>query len=76
MLTLIFLILMFVFFGNMITLAIKLTWGFAKIFLGLIFLPIILIVIAFVGFIYLSVFFPDIWRNRNAYRKSYKKLST
>ncbi len=57
MLTLIFLILMFVFFGNMITLAIKLTWGFAKIFLGLIFLPIILIVIAFVGFIYLSVFF-------------------
>ena len=21
-------------------------------------------------------FFPDIWRNRNAYRKSYKKLST
>ena len=57
MLTLIFLILMFVFFGNMITLAIKLTWGFAKIFLGLIFLPIIRIVIAFVGFIYLSVFF-------------------
>ena len=57
MLTMIFLILMFVFFGNMITLAIKLTWGFAKIFLGLIFLPIILIVIAFVGFIYLSVFF-------------------
>ena len=57
MLTLIFLILMFVFFGNMIILAIKLTWGFAKIFLGLIFLPIILIVIAFVGFIYLSVFF-------------------
>ena len=57
MLTLIFLILMFVFFGNMITLAIKLTWGFAKIFLGLIFLPIILIVIAFVGFIYLSLFF-------------------
>ncbi len=57
MLTLIFLILMFVFFGNMLTVAIKLTWGFAKIFLGLIFLPIILIVIAFVGFIYLSVFF-------------------
>ncbi|MBO5609312.1 MAG: hypothetical protein J5929_02900 [Eubacterium sp.] len=57
MLTLIFLILMFVFFGNMLTIAIKLTWGFAKIFLGLIFLPIILIVIAFVGFIYLSVFF-------------------
>ncbi len=57
MLTLIFLILMFLFFGNMLTVAIKLTWGFAKIFLGLIFLPIILIVIAFVGFIYLSVFF-------------------
>ena len=57
MLTLIFLILMFVFFGNMLTVAIKLTWGFAKIFLGLIFLPIILIVIAFVGFVYLSVFF-------------------
>ena len=57
MLTLIFLILMFVFFGNMLTVAIKLTLGFAKTFLGLIFLPIILIVIAFVEFIYLSVFF-------------------
>ena len=48
---------MFAVFGKMFFLAIKLTWGFAKIFLGLIFLPVILIGIAIIGFIYLSVFF-------------------
>ena len=57
MLILIFLILMFAVFGNLFVLALKLTWGFSKILFGLIFLPILLIGIAIIGFIYLSIFF-------------------
>ena len=57
MLTLFFIILLFAVFGNVFWFAIKLTWGFSKIFLGLIFLPLILIIIAIIGFIYLSIFF-------------------
>ena len=57
MLILIFLILMFAVFGNLFVLALKLTWGFSKILFGLIFLPILLIDIAIIGFIYLSIFF-------------------
>ena len=57
MLTLIFIILMFSVFGRLFGLAFKLTWGFAKICLLLIFFPAILIGIAIIVFIYISIFF-------------------
>lgn len=55
MLTLLFLILMFSVFGKILHMAIKLTWGIAKVIFTLIFLPFIVIGLALAGFMYLSI---------------------
>lgn len=54
MLELLFTILMFVVFIRIMIIAVKATWGLAKIALGIIFLPITLIVLALAGMIYLA----------------------
>ncbi|SHK86455.1 hypothetical protein [Hespellia stercorisuis] len=43
MLTLIFVIMMFVVFGKLIMLAIRATWGITKVLFTVVFLPVILI---------------------------------
>lgn len=53
--TLLFIILMFAVFGKMIGLAFRMTWGFAKILLTLVFLPVILIALVIGGLISLAL---------------------
>lgn len=51
MLTLIFVIMMFVVFGKLIGLAIRATWGITKVLFTIVFLPIILICMVVGGLI-------------------------
>lgn len=55
MLTLLFVILLFVIFGKLLVLSIKATWGITKILFTLIFLPVILIVLVIGGLIYIAL---------------------
>lgn len=55
MLTLLFIILMFGIFGEMIGLAFRATWGITKIFFRLIFLPLVLIGLVLEGLIYIAL---------------------
>lgn len=49
MLTLLFVILMLAVFGKLLVFSFKASWGIAKILLTVVFLPVILVVMAFVG---------------------------
>ena len=55
MLTLLFVVLMFVIFGKLILLAFKATWGIARILFTIVFLPIILICLVVGGLIYVAL---------------------
>ena len=55
MLTLIFIICMFVVFGKIAMLALKGAWGMTKVLVTLIFLPIILIGMLFKGLIVIAI---------------------
>ena len=55
MLTLIFIICMFVVFGKIAMLALKGAWGMTKVLVTLIFLPIILIGMVFKGLIVIAI---------------------
>ena len=55
MLTLIFIICMFAVFGKIALLALKGAWGLTKVFVTLIFLPIILIGMVFKGLIVIAL---------------------
>lgn len=55
MLTIVFIFLMLGVFGKLIGFAIKAAWGLAKVILTIVLLPLILIVLACVGFMYLAV---------------------
>lgn len=50
-----FLILMFMFFGKMIIFGIKAAWGIGKFMIGLILLPILIIGVIAAGLIYLAL---------------------
>ena len=51
MITLIFIIFMFLIFGNILKVAIKMAWGVTKVLFSLVFLPVFLIVLVLVGLI-------------------------
>ncbi|MDD3360772.1 MAG: hypothetical protein PHW34_03775 [Hespellia sp.] len=51
MLTLVFIIMMFVVFGKLIGLAIRATWGITKVLFTIVFLPVILICMVVGGLI-------------------------
>lgn len=51
MLTLVFVILMFVVFGKLIGLAVRATWGITKVLFTIVFLPVILICMVVGGLI-------------------------
>jgi hypothetical protein len=55
MLTLIFLVLMFIVFGKIAFWAFKAAWGIAKVLVTMVILPLILIAMACAGLIYLSI---------------------
>lgn len=55
MLTLLFVILMVAVFGKLLVFALKASWGIAKILLTVVFLPVILVVMAFVGLMSLAL---------------------
>lgn len=55
MLTFLFIILMIAFVGKLIIWAIKAAWGITKVVLTIVLFPIILIVLACVGFIYIAL---------------------
>lgn len=55
MLTLLFMILFFGIFGRLIGLAFSATWGLFKIFMYVIFLPVILIAMVLGGLMYLAL---------------------
>ncbi|SNU08042.1 hypothetical protein SAMN06297422_11470 [Lachnospiraceae bacterium] len=55
MITLLFIILMFVVFTKIFIFALKAAWGITKIVVSLILLPIVLIAIAIAGFVYAAV---------------------
>lgn len=55
MLTLLFIILLFVVFGKLLKFAIKATWGMAKILVTCIFFPLILIGLVIEGLIYIAL---------------------
>lgn len=55
MLTLLFVILLFVIFGKLLIISIKATWGITKILFTLIFLPVIFIVLVIGGLIYIAL---------------------
>jgi hypothetical protein len=55
MLTLLFVILLFVVFSKLLVLSIKATWGIIKILFTLICLPVILIVLVIGGLIYIAL---------------------
>lgn len=54
MLSLLFVILLFIIFGKIIGLAIRATWGITKILFSIVFLPILLIALVLGGLIYLA----------------------
>ena len=51
MITLIFIIFMFLIFGNILKFAIKMAWGVTKVLFSLVILPVFLIVLVIAGFI-------------------------
>ena len=55
MLTILFIGLLIAVVLNIVKIAIKLTWGITKFVLGVILLPVILVSIAFAGFIYVAL---------------------
>ncbi len=55
MLTVIFICLLIAVILNLVKIAIKLTWGITKFLLSIVLLPVILVAIAFSGFIYLAL---------------------
>ena len=54
MLGILFFIFMVLIFGNMMMLAVKMAWGITKVLGTLVFLPIFLIVLVFVGLLKLA----------------------
>lgn len=56
MITLLFTILMIMVFGKLIIWAIKATWGITKVLFYIVFFPIVLIVLACTGLIYIAIF--------------------
>ena len=54
MIELLFAILMFAVFGKILFFAIKATWSITKILLTVVLLPLILVVLAFAGLIYIA----------------------
>ena len=55
MITLIFIIFMFLIFGNILKVAIKMAWGVTKVLFSLVFLPVFLIVLVLAGLIKLAL---------------------
>ena len=55
MLTLLFIILMFVIFGKLLIFGIKVSWGIARILLTVVLLPVVLIALAVAGFVYIAI---------------------
>lgn len=55
MLTLLFFILMFVIFGNLVRIAFRLAWGIMKVVAVLIIVPVVLIVLTVVGMVYIAL---------------------
>ena len=55
MLTLFFIVLLFVFIGKMIHLAFKFAWGISKIVLAIVSFPLILVGLAIAGFMWVSI---------------------
>ncbi len=55
MLTLLFFIMMIWVFWKLVKLSVKAAWGISKILFTLVLLPIILIVLAIAGFIYIAI---------------------
>lgn len=55
MLTLLFTFLMLVVFGKLLVFSVKASWGIAKILLTVVFLPFILIAMAFAGLMVLAL---------------------
>ena len=55
MLSFLFTVLMIIVFGKLIGVAIRATWGIAKILVSLVFLPLILIGLVLGGLIYLAL---------------------
>ena len=55
MLSIIFFILLIAVFGEVLAFAIKMAWGITKIVFGVIVLPIILVVLAVCGLIYIAI---------------------
>lgn len=55
MLTLFFIILMFAVWGELFTLAIKAAWGITKILVAVVLFPLVLIVMACTGLMYLAL---------------------
>ena len=54
MLTLLFIVCMFLVFGNILKIAIKLAWGITKIVFSVIFLPLIIVGVAIAGSLYIA----------------------
>ena len=54
MLTLLFIILMFIIFGKLLIFAIKATWGIAKILFTVVLLPLVLIGLVIAGLMYIA----------------------
>lgn len=54
MLTFLFTLFMLIIFGKLALFAFKATWGFAKILLTIVFLPILLIILFATGFVFLA----------------------
>lgn len=55
MLTILFFILMIWVFWKLVKLSVKAAWGISKILFTLVLLPIILVVLVIVGFIYIAI---------------------
>jgi hypothetical protein len=53
--TLLFVILMFMVFGKLLMFALSAAWGLTKILLHLVFWPVLLIALAFSGLIYIAI---------------------
>jgi hypothetical protein len=55
MLTLIFILFMFLIFGKLLIFGVKATWGILKFLVTIVFLPLILIGLAVIGLIYIAL---------------------
>ncbi len=55
MLTLLFFVMMIWVFWKLVKLSVKAAWGISKILFTLVLLPIILIVLAIAGFVYIAI---------------------